>query len=146
MPATILRLIVCSAVLLGTSLVQAQVTALAQAETKLAAGLSWIADDGTVLAITAVAPNGQLTGTVTTPAGCDAKKPQPMTGWYVPAGAGGALAFSVNWEGCNSVTTWSAQYSNATGTFRALWHLAIASGPVWNGIVAGAHFFVPQKK
>lgn len=56
---------------------------------------------------------------------------------------GGALSFTVNWEGCNSVTAWTAQYSNATGAFRALWHLAIASGPVWNGIVAGAHTFVP---
>lgn len=42
------------------------------------------------------------------------------------------------------MTTWTAQYSNATGAFRALWHLAVASGPVWNGIVAGANTFVPQ--
>jgi hypothetical protein len=141
MAVTLMRVIACLTVLLGAPL-----AASAQAETKLAAGLSFIADDGTVLTVTTLAPNGQLTGTVTTAAGCDAKKPQPMTGWYYPAGAGGALAFSVNWEGCNSVTTWSAQYSNATGSFRALWHLAIASGPVWNGIVAGAHLFVVQKK
>ena len=44
------------------------------------------------------------------------------------------------------MTTWSAQYSSATGSFRALWHLAIASAPVWNGIVAGAQTFVVQKK
>jgi hypothetical protein len=67
-----------------------------------------------------------------------------VTGWYFPAGAGGALTFAVNWEGCNSVTSWSAQYNNATGSFRALWHLAIASAPVWNGIVSGAHTFLPQ--
>jgi len=129
--------------------VAAQNVALAQAaETKLAAGLSWVNEDGTVLAITAVGANGQLTGTVTTQSGCGAKKAQPMTGWYYPAGAGGALAFTANWEGCNSVTSWTAQYSNATGAFRALWHLAIASGPVWNGIVAGAHTFValPARK
>jgi hypothetical protein len=67
-----------------------------------------------------------------------------MTGWYHGAGSGGAVTFSVNWNGCNSVTTWAGQYSNATGQFRALWHLAVASVPVWNGIVAGSHFFVPQ--
>lgn len=120
-------------------------TAQAQAaETKLAAGQSWVNEDGTVLAITAVGANGQLSGTMTSQAGCGAKKAQPMTGWYYAAGAGGALSFTVNWEGCNSVTTWTAQYSNATGAFRALWHLAVASGPVWNGIVAGANTFVPQ--
>ncbi|HWK96143.1 MAG TPA: avidin/streptavidin family protein [Pseudolabrys sp.] len=129
---------------LGVVLVAAaQSPAVAQAETKLAVGLSWVNEDGTVLAITAVGANGQLTGTVTTQSGCGAKKAQPMTGWYYGAGAGGALAFTANWEGCNSVTSWTAQYSNATGAFRALWHLAIASGPVWNGIVAGAHTFVP---
>lgn len=116
----------------------------AEAETKMAAGLSFVNEDGTVLTITAVAPNGQLTGTVTSVTGCGANKPHPMNGWFYAGGAGGALNFAVTWEGCNSVTSWSAQYSNATGSFRALWHLAVASGPVWNGIVAGAHTFVPQ--
>ena len=142
MAKTLLRVAACSIVLAAAPLAAAQ----AQAETKMAAGLNFVAEDGTVLAITAVAPNGQLTGTVTTQAGCDAKKPQPMTGWFYADGAGGALAFSVNWENCKSVTTWSAQYSSATGSFRALWHLAIASAPVWNGIVAGAQTFVVQKK
>lgn len=101
-------------------------------------------EDGSVLTIATLAGNGLLTGTVTTQVGCGAKKPQPMTGWYCAAGAGGALTFSVNWEGCSSVTTWSGQYSNATGSFRALWHLAIASAPTWNGIISGAHTFVAQ--
>lgn len=116
----------------------------AQAEVKLAAGGSWINEDGSVLAITGVAANGLLTGTITTTTGCGARKPHPVTGWYFPGGAGGALSLTVNWEGCNSVTTWTAQYSNATGSFRALWYLAVASAPVWNGVVAGAHLFVPQ--
>lgn len=124
----------------GAALSQAQ----AQAETRLAPGLSWVNEDGSVLAIATVAPNGLLTGTFTTQVGCGAHKAQPVTGWYVAAGAGGALTFSVNWEGCNSVTTWSAQYGNATGGFHALWHLAVASTPAWNGIVSGAHTFVVQ--
>lgn len=136
------RIIACSTVLMVVPLAGAQ----AQAETKLAAGATYVAEDGTVLTIKELGPNGQLSGTVTTQAGCGAKKAQPMTGWYYADGAGGALAFSVTWETCKSVTTWSAQYSNATGSFRALWHLATASAPVWNGIVAGSHFFVAQKK
>ena len=144
MPAKIARAFLCWVFMAGAALGQGQ----AQAETKFAPGLSWVNEDGTVLTITAVGPNGLLTGSVTTQAGCGAKKSQALTGWYFGAGAGGALTFSVNWEGCNSVTTWSAQYSNATGSFRALWHLAIASAPAWNGIVAGAHTFVmqPSKK
>lgn len=118
--------------------------AQAQNETRFAAGQSWVNEDGTVLAITAVGANGQVSGTMTSQVGCGAKKAQPLTGWYYAAGAGGALSFTVNWEGCNSVTTWTAQYSNATGTFRALWYMAVASGPVWNGIVAGANTFFPQ--
>jgi len=140
MRARTARVLMCWAFMAGTALTQAQ----AQAETKLAPGLSWVNEDGSVLAITTVAPNGLLTGTFTTQVGCGAQKAQPVTGWYVAAGAGGALTFSVNWEGCNSVTAWSAQYSNATGSFRALWHLAVASGPVWNGIISGAHTFVVQ--
>ncbi|WP_168192793.1 avidin/streptavidin family protein [Undibacter mobilis] len=119
-------------------------TAHAQAETKFAAGLSWVNEDGSVLTVTSLAPSGQLSGTVTTQSGCGAKKAQPMTGWYYAGGTGGALTFTVNWEGCNSATAWTAQYSNATGAFRALWHLAMASGPVWNGIVAGANTFILQ--
>lgn len=140
MVAKFIRVIACSTVLICPALAPAQ----AQAETKLAAGLTFVAEDGTVLTMKEIGANGQLTGTVTTQLGCGAKKPQPMTGWYYPDGAGGALGFTVNWEGCKSVTTWSAQYSNATGSFRALWHLAIASVPVWNGIVVGAQTFVVQ--
>lgn len=137
-----------AAIMSGALVVGVTLSSSAQAETKIAAGTSWVNEDGSVLTITTLAPNGLLTGTVTTQAGCGAKKPQPMTGWYYAAGAGGALTFSVSWEGCSSVTTWSGQYSNATGSFRALWHLAIASVPTWNGIISGAHTFVvqPSKK
>ncbi|MBS0246095.1 MAG: avidin [Proteobacteria bacterium] len=140
MLAAVTRVIACAMVLTGAVLVAAP----GRAETKMAAGLTFVAEDGSALTIKEIGANGQLTGTVTTQAGCGAKKPQPMTGWYYPDVAGGALAFSVNWEGCKSVTTWSAQYSNATGSFRALWHLAVASAPLWNGIVAGAQTFVVQ--
>lgn len=139
-----MRLSLVRAIASGAIIAVALAQAPAQAETKLASGLSWVNEDGSVLAITGLAPNGLLTGTITTQAGCGAKKAHPLTGWYFPSGAGGALTLSANWEGCGSVTTWSAQYSNATGSFRALWHLTVASAPVWNGIVAGANTFVLQ--
>jgi hypothetical protein len=119
--------------------------AQAPAPTKFASGKSWVNEDGSVLAITTVTPSGLINGTFTTRVGCGAGKAQPLTGWYYAGPDGGAVTFSVNWEGCDSVTSWSGQYSEATGQFQALWHLAVASAPVWNGIVAGSNFFVPQK-
>lgn len=116
----------------------------ARAEVKIAAGSSWVNGDGSVLTVTEIGPKGQLTGTMTTSVGCGAKQPQPITGWYYPGRGGGAISFSVHWSGCNSVTTWLGQYNSATGHFQALWYLAMASAPTWNGILAGSHVFVPQ--
>jgi hypothetical protein len=140
MRAKVIGMVAAAALIAGPGLSSVQ----AQAETKLAAGGSWANEDGSVLTITSVAANGQLTGTFTTQVGCGAKQPQPVTGWYYGAGAGGALSFSVVWVGCSSVTTWAGQYSNATGRFVALWHMAVASAPVWNGIVAGSDLFTAQ--
>jgi hypothetical protein len=119
-------------------------SAPARAQTKLEAGSSWVNDDGSVLSITAIGPNGLLSGTFMGMTGCGAKRAQPVTGWYSAGNTGGALAFSVTWNGCNAVTTWSGQYSNATGRFQALWYHTAAAAPAWNGIVAGSHTFVPQ--
>jgi hypothetical protein len=129
-------------------LAAAQGPAQAQETVRFAAGTSWINEDGSVLAIKEVASNGLMSGTFTTTAGCGARQPHPVTGWFAPAAKGGALAFSVTWQGCNSVTTWSSQFNGATGSFHALWHLAVASAPMWNGIISGAHTFVlqPAKK
>jgi hypothetical protein len=116
----------------------------ARAQTKLEAGTSWVNDDGSVLSISTIAPNGLLSGTFMSMTGCGAKQAQPVTGWYAAGTTGGAITFSVAWDGCNAVTTWSGQYSNATGRFQALWYYAAAAAPAWNGIVAGSHTFVPQ--
>jgi Avidin family len=116
----------------------------AYAETKLEAGSSWVNDDGSVLSISTIAPNGLLTGTFMSMTGCGAKQAQPVTGWYSAGSTGGALTFSVAWDGCNAVTTWTGQYSNATGRFQTLWYYTAAAAPAWNGIVAGSHTFVPQ--
>lgn len=44
------------------------------AESKFAAGQSWVNEDGSVLAITALGANGQLTGTMTSQVGCGAPR------------------------------------------------------------------------
>jgi hypothetical protein len=116
----------------------------AQAQTKLTAGSSWVNELGSVLTINNIASNGLMSGTYVTNVGCDAGQPQPMTGWYYSGQTGGAMTFSVIWQGCNTVTSWSGQYNYSNSNIQTLWYLAAASAPAWNGINAGADTFVPQ--
>ncbi len=116
----------------------------AQAQAKLTAGSSWVNELGSVLTINTVAANGLMTGTYVTKVGCDAGRPQPMTGWYYGGSSGGAITFSVNWQSCNSVTSWSGQYNYSNNSFQTLWYLTAAAAPTWNGITAGTDTFVPQ--
>jgi hypothetical protein len=134
----LLRAAVAGAIIGGAALMPAQ------AQTRLASGTSWVNELGSVLTINNVAANGLMTGTYTTNVGCGAGTPQPMTGWYYPGSNGGAIAFSVYWNGCNSVTSWSGQYNYANSQFQTLWYLTLAAAPAWNGINAGTDTFVPQ--
>lgn len=116
----------------------------AHSQTKFGLG-SWVNELGSTLIITSIDGKGQLTGTYTTNVGCDAGKPQPLTGWYYDSGkGGGAITFSVIWQGCGSVASWSGQYDDGTGKFQALWHLTIAAPPSWDGIYAGTDNFTPK--
>ena len=94
------------AIMLGSALLLCAVPLSAQAQTKspakVTAGMSWVNEFGAVLKVTAVGSGGLLSGTYTTNVGCGAGKAQPMTGWYYPGEAGGAITFSVSWTGCNS--------------------------------------------
>jgi avidin family protein len=107
---------------------------------------SWKNQLGSVLTITNVGAGGQLTGTYVTGVGCDAGQPQQLTGWYYDGGSGGggAIAFSVIWSGCSSITSWSGQYDSTTQNFQAMWHLPIAAPPKWNGIYLGTDTFTRQ--
>ena len=116
----------------------------AQAQTKLTAGTSWVNELGSVLTINSIGANGLMTGTYVTNVGCGAGQPQPMTGWYYSGQTGGAMTFTVNWQGCNSLTSWSGQYNYSNANIQTLWYLAAAAAPAWNGINAGADTFVPQ--
>jgi len=133
------RIVAAAALLLACAASQSS-----QAQTRLTAGSSWVNELGSVLTITNVAANGLMTGTYVTNVGCDAGQPQPMTGWYYGGNTGGAITFSVIWQGCNSVTSWSGQYNTSNGNFQALWYLTAAAAPAWNGINAGSDTFVPQ--
>lgn len=131
------RLTLASAIVAATSF------APAQAQTKLTSGTSYRNELGSVLTIDSIASNGLMSGTYVTATGCSAGTPQPMTGWYYAGNTGGAITFSVNWQGCNSVTSWSGQFNYQTGQFQTLWYLTLASAPAWNGINAGTDIFVP---
>ena len=137
------------AIMLGSALLMCAVPPPAQAQTKSPAkgtpGMSWVNEFGAVLKVNAVGSDGLLSGTYTTNAGRGPGQAQPMTGWYYPGEAGGAITFSVSWTGCKSVTAWTGQFDNATSRFQALWYLSFASAPTWNGIVAGSNYFVSQR-
>ena len=117
----------------------------ASAQAKLTPG-TWTNSLGGTVTIANISAAGQITGTYTVDAGCNPGKPQPITGWYYDSGTGGgAITFSSILAGCASTVSWSGQYDAKTATFYTLWHLAAASPPIWNGIVAGAHVFSPKK-
>ena len=82
-----------------------------------------------MLTITNIGANGLLSGTYVTSVGCSAGQPQAMPGWYYGTDNGGAITFSVAWQGCNSVTTWSGQVNTQTGGFQTLWFLTAAWRP-----------------
>lgn len=110
----------------------------------LTTGTSWVNELGSVLTIDSIAGNGLMTGSYVTKVGCDAGSPQPMTGWYFAGSTGGAMTFTVNFQGCNSITSWTGQYNYSNGSIQTLWYLAAAVAPTWNAINAGADMFVQQ--
>ena len=113
-------------------------------QTPFATGQSWTNELGSVLTITST--GNQLSGTYVTNVGCSAGVQQPMTGWYYPGpnNNGGAITFSVYFQNCNSVTSWSGQYNTSNATFQELWYLTAAGMPAWNGINAGTDTFAPS--
>ncbi len=113
---------------------------MAQAQ-DLAAGSIWINQNNSKLLISSVDPNtGLMTGIFATGVGCGVGVQRPMTGFYNQ----GAMTFTVNFQECNSATSWSGQLS-ATGTqIMTLWYLASSGTPQWNSIIAGTDTFTLQ--
>jgi Avidin family len=111
-----------------------------------AADESWRNEFGSTLTVTSYNSNtGQIVGTYTTAVaspGCQAVGvPQAMVGWF--NAASNAMTFSVNWlpAGCNSVTSWSGQLSQANGQITTIWTLTGATG--WANMNLGTNTFSP---
>ena len=82
--------------------------------------------------------DGLITGTYVSAVGCGAGTVRPLTGWWNNA----AMTFTVNWQQCNSLTSWTGNYG--AGKITTLWQLTVSGPPKWNSIIAGADTFTLQ--
>ncbi|MEE8505225.1 MAG: avidin/streptavidin family protein [Kiloniellales bacterium] len=98
---------------------------------------TWVNELGSTMTTTWGA-DGLITGTYVTAVGCGAGTVRPLTGWWNK----GAMTFTVNWQECNSLTSWTGNY--ASGKIATLWLLALSGPPEWNSINAGADTFTLQ--
>lgn len=108
---------------------------------ELATGTVWVNQNKSTLTLASFDPNtGLLTGTFVTGVGCGVGTVRPMTGFYNQ----GAITFTVNFQECNSATSWSGQISTAGNQILSLWYLAVSGTPAWNSVLAGADVFTRQ--
>ena len=98
---------------------------------------TWVNELGSKMT-TSWGTDGLITGTYVTAVGCGAGTVRPLSGWWNNA----AMTFTVNWRECNSLTSWTGNYS--AGTIAALWQLTVSGPPEWNSIIAGADTFTLQ--
>ena len=82
--------------------------------------------------------DGLITGTYVSAVGCGAGTVRPLTGWWNNS----AMTFTVNWQECNSLTSWTGNYN--AGTTTTLWLLTVSGPPQWNSINAGTDIFTLQ--
>ncbi len=97
----------------------------------------WVNELGSKMT-TSWGADGLISGTYVTAVGCGAGTPKPLTGWWNNS----AMTFTVNWQECNSLTSWTGNYS--TITLKSLWLLTVSWAPQWNSIIAGADTFTLQ--
>ncbi len=81
--------------------------------------------------------DGLISGTYVTAVGCGAGKVRPLRGWYNKD----AITFTVNWQECNSLTSWTGNVALSGATIVTLWQLTVSGTPKWNSIIAGADTF-----
>ncbi len=98
---------------------------------------TWVNELGSKMT-TAWGADGLITGTYVTAVGCGAGKVRPLSGWWNNA----AMTFTVNWQECNSLTSWTGNYN--AGTIVTLWQLSVSGPPRWDSIIAGADTFTLQ--
>ncbi len=97
----------------------------------------WVNELGSKMT-TSWGADGLITGTYVSAVGCGAGTVRPLTGWWNNA----AITFTVNWQDCNSLTSWTGNYN--AGTIATLWLLTVSGPPQWNSIIAGADTFTLQ--
>ncbi len=114
--------------------------AVAVAQQPLAAGSVWVNQLGSTMTINSFGANGLITGSYVTAVGCGAGTQRPLTGWY----NGGATTFTVNFQECNSATSWTGNFGPQGISIVTLWQLAVSGEPTWESILAGADTFKPQ--
>jgi hypothetical protein len=67
----------------------------------------WVNELGSTMTIQSVGTDGLITGTYVTAVGCGAGTVRPLTGWWNNS----AMTFTVNWQECNSLTSWTGNYN-----------------------------------
>ena len=97
----------------------------------------WVNELGSKMT-TSWGADGLITGTYVSAVGCGAGTIRPLSGWWNNA----AMTFTVNWQACNSLTSWTGNYNARKIT--TLWLLTVSGPPQWNSIVAGADTFTLQ--
>ena len=98
---------------------------------------TWVNELGSKMT-TSWGTDGLITGTYVTAVGCGAGTVRPLTGWWNNS----AMTFTVNWQACNSLTSWTGNFGG--GKITTLWLLTVSGPPQWNSIVAGADTFTLQ--
>ncbi len=82
--------------------------------------------------------DGLITGPYVSAVGCGAGQVRPLSGWWNNS----AMTFTVNWQECDSLTSWTGNYN--AGTIATPWQLTLSGPPKWNSIIAGADTFTLQ--
>ena len=123
----------------GTIVVASLFQGWTAAAQQLTAGTAydWVNELGSKMT-TSWGTDGLITGTYVSAVGCGAGTVRPLSGWWNNA----AMTFTVNWQACNSLTSWTGNYN--AGTIATLWLLTVSGPPQWNSIVAGADTFTLQ--
>ena len=98
---------------------------------------TWVNELGSKMT-TSWGADGLITGTYVSAVGCGAGTVRPLSGWWNNA----AMTFTVNWQECNSLTSWTGNFAGVTLT--TLWLLTVSGPPKWNSIYAGADTFTLQ--
>ncbi len=108
---------------------------------ELAAGTVWVNENNSTMTLTSVDPTtGLMTGTFETGVGCGVGVVRLLSGFYNQ----GAITMTVNFQECQSATSWTGQM-NSTGTqIVTLWYLAVSGPPAWDSVLAGSDVFTRQ--